>query len=215
MYKHERRASLPKKPQVANRAPFPAPARQLTGLLDTYLKERRLSPKVADCNAWYVSQAAGDYLPRIVIPASSLVEGHNYWQARAMHPDATIRYQSPLVARLDAIIAVYPVFTAQRRAATVLCEGPMDALAAAELGYMSIALMGNNPASCVFDHIHTIIRENPIIVVGDKDAASAWTQVAKALWLRGMLVLRRVVCVMEKDLAAMTIEQRTQTIQGG
>lgn len=130
-----------------------------------YLNSRELSSTLARLNKWYPSNSANDTIPRIVIPAYSSL-GYKFWQARAMS-DAEKRYQSPSAAREDSIIVVSPF---GKPAFSLVCEGPMDALAGAMLGGQSIALMGNTPPESSLNLTSTLIRAIlPIIVVADND----------------------------------------------
>jgi len=80
-----------------------------------------------------------------------------------------LRYDSPFEPRGDSIIVVHPMGFKKQRA--VIVEGPMDALAAAEYGYLGIAVMGNNPAQEAIDLIvkKFAITHAPFWIVPDMD----------------------------------------------
>ena len=131
-----------------------------------YLNTRELSGTLARLNQWYPSSSAGDAIPRIVIPAYNTAKSI-FWQARAM-VEAEKRYQSPHGTRNDSLIVVSPYGGTPRF--SLICEGPMDALAGAMLGARSIALMGNTPPESVLDLTRTLVRGTlPLIVLADND----------------------------------------------
>jgi len=141
----------------------------LNPMMFAYLHDRELDYDLARQNGWY---ATGKYrgVPRIVIPCINSA-GFNYWQGRAMDDDE-LRYDSPAVPRKDSIVLLWPpkkTFTVSK--IVVITEGPMDALAAAEL-YPSIALMGGSPSSEVLDFIELQSEKlgfSTWLVVPDRD----------------------------------------------
>src|SRR5207245_2951688 len=138
-YVHEKREP---REQVINREAMPKRSLDLHREMKTYLQDRYLDFDLAVYNHWYLSHSAGDDHTRIVIPATSMIEDHIYWQARAIYPHVKHKYQSPTASRLDALVVVYPP-EHEDSGMIVVVEGPMDALAAADVGYTGIALMGN------------------------------------------------------------------------
>ena len=135
---------------------LPACTQELWPKFDKYLQRRGLSFTLARANFWFPSDQAGDGSPRVVIPASA-TPPNVFWQARAMD-DNPKRYQSPAAPKGDALVVVWPNakgnppdspddgFIQVRKSSVIqgfaLFEGPMDALAAAELGYCGVATMG-------------------------------------------------------------------------
>lgn len=65
-----------------------------------------------------------------------------------------IRYQSPFCHKEDAIVLVRP--PGMRASQMVVVEGPLDALAVAECGYLGCGLMGVNPPDDVLAHVAVI-----------------------------------------------------------
>lgn len=178
--------------------------------MKAYLRKRGLSPPLAEHNGWYPTVDRYS-TPRIVIPAYSLLNTWSYYQARAMDNNPK-RYDSPSAPRGDAVIVCYPQ-TASRDP-LVLVEGPMDALAAAECGYASIALMGNTPNDAVLVHVREIAAGyGGIIVLSDVDAVGEAVEVTRRLWTAGNLATLRTIRGY-KDLAEVPLEKRTATIEG-
>ena len=123
-----------------------------------YLESRCLSFNLAVENGWYPSTVAGDIWGRIVIPATSKIPGNYYWQARAIQKGIEPRYQSPCASRGDAIVVVWPGQRVTRRQVGCVVEGPMDALAAAGVGCVGIALMGVMPPEAALALTATFLR---------------------------------------------------------
>ena len=205
-YEHEREEFGYVRPAKIISAPFPAldPNHQVS--MDDYLEKRGLNYLLARANGWYPSTSAGDIEPRIVIPALSLIEGHNFWQARAMvyRGEDVKRYQSPYGSRMDALIFVAPRSLHTIKLGgwhkAIIVEGPMDALAAAGEGYLGIALMGNTPSEAVLEHLVRVVQHRPTIILADSDA------VAEAALLAGKLAAAGAYTILKpcrgwKDLA--------------
>lgn len=211
MYLHELEDhDIARKARRPRSAPFPGVSPEYWPTFDKYLKARGLNPALARENKWYPSISAGDSEPRIVIPATNTTF-HGYWQARAM-TDVEKRYQSPAVPRGDSLIVVWPVGLHPERVAVV--EGPMDALAAADVeNTVGIALMGNQPNDKILSHVTMISSSLPILVVGDSDAMREATQTVAALAMRG----RNTKLVMlngAKDIAELNLDQRRKVLIG-
>lgn len=135
-----------------------------------YLDSRGLSPDVAKRNGWYGTVSRGK---RIVIPCINSA-GFNYWQARAIDNNP-LRYDSPAIPRKDSVVFLWPSLWVPRfgpdYGTVVICEGPMDALAAAEK-YPAIAIMGGCPSDEVVEFIAKKITEfgiSKVCVIPDKD----------------------------------------------
>lgn len=172
-----------------------------------YLENRELSSKLALENGWYMSANAGDHFSRIVIPAP-LGSGAVYWQARAIHSNVNMRYQSPCASREDALVILYnDEITSPTE--IVVTEGPMDALAALEAGpYVAVALMGNNPPIKALLRLGNFLPHLPFIMVADSDSVASMAAVS--LYLAGTHNrLSRVVYPSPyKDLALCPRERR-------
>lgn len=198
MYTHEQQERVAKS-RAVNTAPFPKENEDLDYLMDCYLRDRKLPAILARINGWYASDSAGDSYARIVIPAKSLVEGHNFWQARAIESQVEKRYQSPSCARLDAIIVVYPLTKQRVNGEAVLVEGPFDALAAAEQGRVGVGLMGNTPSQQVLDHVTLLCRDYKTVMLADSDALQEAGAIVGQLAARDIHIKLRVGHA--KDLA--------------
>lgn len=176
-----------------------------------YLHSRNLPHGLAVANSWYTSSNAGDNLPRIVIPAINSLK-FPFWQARAMVP-ADKRYQSPKgVPRLDSIIMVWPII-GEPKPQLVITEGPFDALAAAEHGFVSIATMGNTPDDPVLSHIVVkSLTYQHTIILADRDSIDAGYKLAAQLSKRG---IKASVSWPEtaKDLAALNPQSRKTLLE--
>lgn len=202
-YEHERKESLaaPDRPVIS-----PDLDSSLWLTMRHYLEARKLSFKLAKDNGWY---PALDYAgnARVVIPASSMVNSWNYFQARLIvtaHPSVK-RYVSPAAPRGDALAVVFP---SKSPKGSIIVEGPMDALAAAGMGYVGVALMGNKPGEAVLDHIEEIVKVyGDCYVIPDRDAFQEGASITADLWARG------VRCTLKsiqgaKDLAELSPERR-------
>jgi len=126
-----------------------------------------------------------------------------------MDPAEPKRYQSPHGARGNAVIVVWSLRGMSHD--LVVCEGPMDALAAAAVGYLGIALMGNTPPSTCFDYLAATFK-NPrcVLVVPDRDAPAEGAQWLAELTARDFRA--RAVYLHGKDLAAMSPMARTAAL---
>lgn len=185
---------------------FPPCFAALSKDMVAYLEARDLSCQLADANGWYLSRSAGDTYPRIVIPAVTHKAGHVYWQARDVTGNAFIRYQSPKGPRHEALIKVKPADDlTEDPFGIVVVEGPMDALAAAEEGYVSYALMGMQPSKATLMHLALLIEDNrdlDILVLLDRDSGPNATKVMLFLASQGYHTGTGQLPGPEKDLAA-------------
>jgi hypothetical protein len=168
-----------------------------------YLLKRGLDDGLATRNGWYASRAAGDDHLRLVIPARAS-DGHSFWQARAVGDEVKPRYTSPPYQRLDAVVTVWPEEKVGR---AVVCEGPLDALAAAgvtagPVGVVGIALMGATPPLAALARVADITAGLPVIVMPDRDKAFDQLGVRATNYLatRGRLVKVVVPLWPHKDL---------------
>lgn len=178
--------------------------------MKAYLRKRGLSPPLAAHNGWYPTVDSYS-TPRIVIPAQSLVNTWPYYQARAMD-DNPKRYDSPRAPRGDALAICHP--SDPESDYVVLVEGPMDALAAAECGYLGIALMGNTPNDAVLVHVREVAKPyRSIIVLSDVDALGEAVEVTYRLWTAGCRATLRTIKG-HKDLAEVPYEKRQAIIEG-
>lgn len=174
-----------------------------------YMSDRGLSWALAEASGWYPSRKAGDNFLRIVIPALTTKQGHVYWQARAISKNVYIRYQSPKGPRHGALVRVRAFPEGEPTLEVVIVEGPMDALAVAECGYDSVALMGMSPGPDALVHLAKLVDLRPALIVLDNEQAaqSNASEIAMRLASRGSAAhvekLRYV-----KDIAAMKHKDR-------
>ena len=198
------------KPAVTRDAVFPIADPQYEPLAGQYLIKRGLSYELAQQNGWYASCHAGDQIPRLVIPAVRS-DGKVYWQARALTSEVLPRYQSPPGSRGDAIVRVAPQHDWGDYA--VVTEGPLDALAAAELGFDAFALMGNKPNDTILKHLLSWLHlKRRTYLIADSDALFEATQTT--MWLRGRWPGRTYLWLPYpyKDLAAMPKAERAERL---
>lgn len=202
-----------------------------------FIRGRGIDPHVAKLNAWYPSRQAGDDCLRVVIPGTSRDQANQFWQARLVEeghnpdpntppvpveptgealaaPTAPKRYQSPYATRGDALIVLHPDYSGPGNDSpppgSVLVEGPFDALAAAELGLLGVALMGNNPSAEALEHAVEWLRAAPpAVMVTDGDATVQGATLAGRLLaqygLKSLLVLSPYPY---KDLGEMPLSER-------
>lgn len=201
IYRHEQREK--KKVYVGPRPGFPEQNEELTKRMDAYLLDRHLSPDLARANGWYPSRYA--YFPRIVIPCSNSA-GVPYFQARDMSGKSKLRYASPPASRDDSLVIVWPD-ESKPQLGGVIVEGPMCALAAAMLGYVGVALMGNQPTDAVLDHLAVYARAfQPVMIVPDADHLELGPLVLCALGQRGIASM--ILAPRKKDLGDMKPKER-------
>ncbi len=210
MYTHEweereARPTAPVKPVV-----LPQMNKSLYPLMIEYLRGRDLSYVIASENGWYPTIDRYRW-PRVVIPASSLKNSWPYYQARLIvdAPEDVKRYMSPSAPRGDALAIVFPNKCTM---GSIIVEGPMDALAAAGMGYVGIGLMGNTPNQAVLDHIEEIVKTyGTCFVIPDRDAFQEGVEITAELWTRGIkCTLKRISG--GKDLAKLSPKQRADLI---
>jgi hypothetical protein len=166
-----------------------------------YMDARRLSAPLAINNGWYVSAQAGDTNPRIVIPCVTHKVGHAYWQARDVSGKAFLRYTSPKGPRHEALVKVAPMHSAR---GIVVVEGPMDALSAAQAGYLSYAIMGMQPNRSTLMHLCLLIEDNsklPVLVVLDRDSKANGAKICLFIASQGYRCAFTTLPGPEKDLA--------------
>jgi len=198
-YQHEQREKRER--YVGPRPGFPECVPEYWNDMKIYLAERQLNNRTAVENGWFLTFFQG--CPRIVIPCSNSL-GVPYFQARAMSSKVKLRYASPAASRDDSIVVVWP---ADRAKGSVVTEGPMDALASADLGYLGIATMGNQPNEEVLEHVASVVRSfQPVLVVPDADALEFGPLVLCALAQRG--ISGGIVAPHKKDIAEMSVKER-------
>ena len=186
---------------------------ELWGIFEWSLQCRFLNPAVAVANRWYPTSEAGDTEPRIVIPGTPISRGP-FWQARAMSGAALLRYQSPHGPREDSIVIVCAVGKLEQ---VVICEGPMDALAAAGEGSWGIALMGNTPPLEVLENVVRQIRNfgpKSVLFVEDQDAAGSLVRIMPYVlsYIGKETLCRLTVAYPGKDLAACSPAERQRLL---
>lgn len=182
----------------------------------TYLRRRGLNDLLAEENGWYPSRHAGDDDLRIVIPAVSPVQGHAYWQARSVD-DVVFRYKSPFGQRHGAIIRVTAFPDSKGERATPFCvvvEGPMDALAAAECGYDSFAIMGITPGKDALTYLAKLIDHRPTLVTLDSEPKATAQSMYLSQWLCTQGIRSKFSTFLQgKDLAAGTKADRQEFLK--
>lgn len=191
--------------------PYPAEARDLSAshVVRRYLESRGLSSELARANGWYPSRYWGGEV-RIVIPAVNTA-GYPYWQARALHPHPP-RYVSPPIPRGDSVVVVFPQRPPSGRREIIIVEGPMDALAVASQGLVSVALMGARPPLCVYDALARRWQCATYIVIPDSDAPAGGVRSVRELVLRGRHAELRVLPAGVKDFAELPAVERRRVL---
>lgn len=178
----------PSKPYCST---LPTCSQKLWPKFDNYLRERNLNHALARANSWFPSRTV-DGNNRLVVPGTSDQKGNLYWQARLIPPHPLgppdrgepRRWESPHgVARGNSVCMVWPD---QKNGRSVVVEGPMDALAAAELGFLAIGLMGVVPAMEVLDLTSKLLRGTICLVVPDQGAVKAMAHNIIELTVRGL-----------------------------
>ena len=199
-YQHEIREK--KARYTGPRASFPKHNDRLDVMFSRYLMKRGLSPALARANGWFCSFYKD--VPRVIIPCTNS-EGVPYFQGRDMTDKHPLRYASPASPRDDSIVIVWPDYDGRR--GLVICEGPADCLAIAEVGFVGIGLMGNQPNESVLAHVVIYARAiAPVIIVPDVDMPEMGSTVLSYLAQHG--VSCEVRCPLKKDLAEMTLIER-------
>ena len=199
IYAHEVREK--KARYVGPRPGYPEADPRGWDAFDDYLHSRKLDPLLARANGWF--PAVYSHAPRIVIPCSNKA-GVPYFQARDVSGKAELRYASPPASRDDSVCLVWPMEASK---GSVILEGPMCALAAADLGYVGVAVMGNQPNREVLAHITSLVRAfQPVQVVPDADTANLGVEVLSWLSQEGISCLMRIPP--KKDLAEMAVKER-------
>jgi len=194
IYAHEQREK--KKVYVGPRPGYPELDPRGWAAFDIYLSQRHLDPVLAKANGWY--PAVYQQAPRVVIPCSNKA-GVPYFQARDVTGRARLRYASPPASRDDSIVLVWPSRSAR---GTVILEGPMCALAAAMLGFVGVAVMGNQPSREVLTHLTAHAKcFQPVQIVPDADMANLGVEVLSWLSQEGVASVIRIPP--KKDLADM------------
>ena len=208
IYQHERKEP---KHYDGPRPEMPKENESLRSKMSRYLEGRELSYALANNNFWYPSRDVDGY-DRIVIPCSNSL-GITYYQARAMDSWVSRRYDSPLATREDSIAVLWPDGTRIAKG-TVICEGPMDALAACGLNYVGIGLMGNQPPDTVVRHIVRLIKRyfEPVIIVPDLDHIEMGAYMVGCL--AGVGIVTKIILPTQKDLCKMPFQERKVLLCG-
>lgn len=217
MYRHDRdEPKRTKRPFPLAKLPAPSYAFNHAIAARNYLEQRGLNAELAGSNGWYPSIDFVEGLPRLVIPCLRR-DGKVYWQARDITGASPMRYASPFALRGDAIVFLQRPYGYGVAAydTLVVCEGPMDALAALGTGQCdaAIALMGNTPGEDVWSHVAQHVKQyKHVYVVQDSDAAD----VVASTWLpklaRSAQSLSLVLPSPAKDFAELSPEQRIEKL---
>ena len=178
-----------------------------------YLRRRSLCVRTSHHNLWYPSSDAGDTEPRIVIPATSQLAHNKFWQARYIGVDASVpRYQSPYSDRGDALVIMYPISKEDNRI-VVVTEGPMCALAAAALGFVSVALMGIAPTQDALMHLRDYVKGRTLRMIADADQTHGMAKVMLRLHAVGCRAPCEILTTYpSKDLADATLADRERIL---
>lgn len=183
--------------------PYPREDCGLRLLMMTYLTMRKLCVDTARANMWYPVELDG---PRIVIPCVNGY-GRPYWQARSMSK-SKVRYRSARGGRFESIVVVWPEGRNHILRTIVLTEGPMDALAAAGLGYLAVSTMGAFFCKYALRWINqNVSKDVLVIVVPDLDMPEFGVEVVRWLAAEGRSASMRLP-VGAKDLAEMSVSAR-------
>ena len=183
-----------------------------------YLKNRGLSPELAHANSWYPGYYHG---MRIIIPARRTDRGE-FWQGRLLdqiyqgtyhiEESGWKRWDSPHGPRGDAIVLLEP--PDRRGRGVVVVEGPMDALAAAEFGFLGVATLGVQPNSAVLDHIASVAKKYPwFCIIPDRDELGRWAHTQAELGKRGIYGSILLPPSPYKDLAETPRESRKEMLE--
>lgn len=176
-------------------------------IMKEYLEKRGLNHALAVDSGWYPSIKAGDNRLRVVIPATA-TPPNVYWQARDLQTDDEPRYQSPSAPRGDAVIVVG---NPQEPYAFVV-EGPMDALAAGEMG-LGVAMMGAMPSEEALGLTAKLVRGKMVFVVADRDASFGAVRTLTFLCQAGLQAALLFPPSPFKDLAAMYRKERLEYLK--
>lgn len=206
-YDHERKERTEK--YSGPRPTFPPVCEKYFKKMQTYLESRRLDYNLARVNGWYPCTWDFGHEIRIVIPCTNSRQ-LPYWQARAID-NSEPRYRSPAATREDSIVLVWPREYAN---GSVIVEGPMDALAAAAMGYVGIGLMGNEPSDTVLNFVANTIKVGdftPVYIVPDLDHLEMGTSLLQRFILNYEIGVS-VKLPGQKDLADMNLKEREKLL---
>ena len=201
--------------------PYPEESRRLLPAMKAYLHGRRLSYTTAKDNCWYATDAIQekDPTPRVLIPSVNPF-GRPYWQGRAMLSSHELRYRSAKGGRFQSIVVVWPTYivaaeivSSSCRRPVVLTEGPMDALAAAGMGYLSLSTMGALFSEYALQYLtKNVATDIPVIVIPDVDCPDFGVSVVKLLATTGRKCVMRV-SEEGDDLAAASNKERRHLLR--
>ncbi len=194
-------------------------------MFQAYLLGRGLPWRLARQNGWYPSSEAGDTSPRIVMPGTSSDPRNLFWQARDMWGDVLKRYQSPYAARGDSIIVTWPTEAlggysrhldglGSGNAPACVLEGPMDALAASEWGFVGIAMLSNTPPEEALELMSKLTLRKHCLFVADNDSPQVMANLVAYFANRGVASARLLIPSPYKDLGEMPRQERGRFLHG-
>jgi len=160
---YQKQVKAPAKPFV-----LPLLCVEQSQAMEAYLTGRNLDFGIAKDNGWYPTVHRRE--PGVVIRSiSRSLPGLGFYQVRFFSESFYLRYDSPKGNRLDALGVVKGRGSSKT---LVVCEGPMDALAAAGVpGCDGVCTFGANPSQAQLDHLDHVTRDYPsVIICPDKDA---------------------------------------------
>jgi len=126
-----------------------------------YLNERGIDDiEIERLGLLYVP--CGDYAKRIIFAIRGDKDGPIlYFTGRSIRASVTPKYKNAPVPKNGY---VYVVGSGDRG---IVCEGPFDAIKAAQAGYMGVALFGKSCNTAQANHIGKVVREATVILDND------------------------------------------------
>lgn len=192
----------------------------LAAQLDRYAKaltpeaaqyaERRFGLDAAACRRLglgYTDELDG--VPRLVVPFRDRQDMTAGFQARALTPDARVRWLGPHNPPGAAWSPIAWVPSTSGWSEVIICEGPGDALTAAGAGYNAIAVRGASLATKpdVIQAIADMLNGDPAIIAGDGDDAGQQFTTNLATGLSKLNVQARVLDIPDgQDLTDLRAE---------
>lgn len=115
----------------------------------------------------------GGNVPRLVVPFRTPQGVARNFQARALDPQAKVRWQGPKSPDGGSWSPIGWFPGESGWSEVLICEGPGDALTGAAVGYDTLGVAGaarvNNPA--IVDEIAEWVTGRPVVIAGDGDPA--------------------------------------------
>ena len=194
---------------------LPSPMWDHSYKMFNYLEGRRLLPSLAVQHGWYPTVWKGE--ASVVIRSVSRLDTKlNWFQVRTMAEKSRWkdRYDSPMGKKWDALGVFKNPKTTKAHTPLVICEGPMDALAAVCLKeYEAICTFGVKLNNYQKDHLDHLTIDRTVMILPDRDDLSFTGRIIESLSMAYDIRMVNVEDMPAKDFCELEYHERRSLLE--